>query len=150
VDQQTRDDLRHRIYCDKIVDANTFDRFVELLEVLEAEFSGRASLRTRNEGGNVLGFEGTSYFTFVEVGSRRRPRTIFAGALETDLSGLKAPAIRVRDRNTLLRTISEEEKFPFERHRTPEWTNIAISPETVTGMLDILRLEVTEFFEATE
>jgi hypothetical protein len=146
----TRIDLQSRVYKDQLKPVELFNKLIEILDSLETKYSERALLRTRDDEKELLHSSSTNYFTYIEPSKKDKPDTIFAGALEKPPRGNRAPVIRVRSSNQFLAKIPSLFKFPFERERNPEWTNIIVSSNTIEVLKEILHSEVESYFASPQ
>lgn len=138
MDEQTMRDIQ-QVFDGKI-EPQTFDKFCDTLDSAISENVDAIILRTRNEAGDVLKYQGTQYFSVVSI-IRPKP-VIFAAALESDPQKNGVPAIRFRDANTHLSSVPANFKFPY---RKPNWTCVMIVPETIDQLEHLMRKEIRTY-----
>jgi hypothetical protein len=144
----TRIDLQN-IYDNQIKPTELLNQFIQVLDSLEAMYSERAGLRTRNVDNKILSSSSIKYFTFDKLSSKSEPdEVIFAGSMEKPPRDNKSPIVRVRNGNTNLARIPVSFKFPFTRERNPGWTSVVISSATIDMFRDLLHSEVENYFSS--
>jgi len=150
MDQNTWNDIQRMIYENKIEPPEVCAELLAILDDLDTRYSGRATIRTRNEQNKILTSLRTNYFTYVELGTKKKPGTIFAGALEKGPRSNKTLVIRVRSSNPNLTKVPSLFKFSFDRERNPEWTNIILSSMTISLLKGLLNSEVESYFASIQ
>jgi len=138
------------IYHESRLPAPIIQRIVDILDNLSERYAGMVEFRTRNDKHEILHSGSKKYFTFAKLDGKKKPKVIFAGAMEKGPGGVLCPAIRVRAGNGKLFNIPDKYKFPFEGERKPGWTNIILSEMTVLLLEEILTSEIDEYFGALE
>jgi hypothetical protein len=116
-------------------------RFIEHLDNAIQSYADSLSVKTRNEKNEILKFQGTTYFSIVYK-LREKP-VITAGALEHNPKKDRVPAMRFRDNNLALASISGGSKFAY---RKSNWTNVEIKTETIDLFPQLLKTEIDNFF----
>ena len=116
-------------------------RLIECLDRAIQIYPDSVAIKTRNDKGGILKFQGTTYFSLVY--KLKESPVIAAGAVEKGLDNRPTPVIRFRNANSVLQAVSLNHKFPYKK---PNWTNVEISDETIDLFPALLRIEISEFF----